>query len=302
MLVHTNVQARNPLAMLCSQSTNNSETMLLDWLTAHGNYASYRSGHGGLTKIQVCTKVANMINLKGVKKERMAEHIYKTIIRFEKVYRETLDWTNCTGQGVKESDPQSYEGTVIKRCPHFYTLAPIMGERANARCIVNSDIFRGVSSGLSSNDSFSDDGGCFSDDDKDETKSGYENKPGHKSAGNQQESSDDGNGLLTTQPTQPTQRDLSDDLHQELMMHQDLLATSQLTPLLPTVGVPIAARVSNARVPIPTTPSPSVRGKLRTNTRTTSSSKKKPTESHKKSKPEMPKSTPGTVVTRPPRG
>jgi hypothetical protein len=120
---------------------NNSESMLLDWLTTHGNYETYRGGHGGLTKLQVCAKIANMINLKGVKKERTAEHIYKKIIRFEKIYRKTLDWTNCTGQGVKEPDPQSYEDTVIKRCPHFYAaLAPIMGERANAQCIVNSDI------------------------------------------------------------------------------------------------------------------------------------------------------------------
>jgi hypothetical protein len=46
---------------------------------------------------------------------------------------------------VKEKDPPgSYKATVKRMTLHFYTLEPIMRDRANATCIVNSDVFCGV--------------------------------------------------------------------------------------------------------------------------------------------------------------
>jgi hypothetical protein len=70
--------------------------------------------------------------------------IFKKMKRLESSYRIALDWTNCTGQGVKETNPGGYESYVKRLCPHFYTLAPIIQDRANARCIVNLDALRGV--------------------------------------------------------------------------------------------------------------------------------------------------------------
>jgi hypothetical protein len=53
------------------------------------------------------------------------------ITSLERQFRQATDWAENTGQGV--SDPGDFEAAILKRCPLYKELEPIMGERPNAR-------------------------------------------------------------------------------------------------------------------------------------------------------------------------
>lgn len=52
-------------------------------------------------------------------------------------FKEATDWLANTGQGV--TDEASIKEAVLKRCPFYYELAPVMTERASTRPILTSE-------------------------------------------------------------------------------------------------------------------------------------------------------------------
>ena len=61
--------------------------------------------------------------------------------------------TKCSCEGLKE-DEDKWEATIRRRCPHFYDLLPIMGERASASPVIDSE--KGIDATDDSSDSLSD--------------------------------------------------------------------------------------------------------------------------------------------------
>jgi hypothetical protein len=49
----------------------------------------------------------------------------------EHQFRVAMDWAENTGQGV--DDPGDFQAAVLKQCPYYIELDPIMGEYPNAR-------------------------------------------------------------------------------------------------------------------------------------------------------------------------
>ena len=107
--------------------------ILMEWLTTHGNYASYSgsSGNKGLTKTAYHKKIADIIRTKNPTSERNEKDVENKITSLERQFRQATDWAENTGQGV--ADPGDFEAAILKRCPFYKELEPIMGERPNAR-------------------------------------------------------------------------------------------------------------------------------------------------------------------------
>ena len=134
---------------------NTSEYVLLNWLMEEGNYAAFCKCDHGMTKKKFAIKIANLINDAGVTCRRDDKQVLNKISHIQKSFRETLDWAyNTTGQGLKEEDEDKWEATIRRRCPHFYDLLPIMGERASASPVIDSE--KGIDTTDDSSDSLSD--------------------------------------------------------------------------------------------------------------------------------------------------
>ena len=53
------------------------------------------------------------------------------IVSLERQFRVATEWANNTGQGVE--NPGDFEAAILKRCPLYKALEPIMGERPNSK-------------------------------------------------------------------------------------------------------------------------------------------------------------------------
>ena len=85
--------------------SNNSMSILIDWLTTPGNFNCYKGDNKtGKTKRKVCEEIAKKISLAQCKKERTANAINLKISEIINKYRKTSDWANQTGQGVLATD------------------------------------------------------------------------------------------------------------------------------------------------------------------------------------------------------
>jgi hypothetical protein len=108
-----------------------------------------------MTKKKFAIKIANLINDAGVTCRRDDKQVLNKISHIQKSFREMHDWAyNTTGQGLKEEDEDKWEATIRRRCPHFYDLLPIMGERASASPVIDSE--KGIDATDDSSDSLSD--------------------------------------------------------------------------------------------------------------------------------------------------
>ena len=109
-----------------------SLTVLMDWITEHGNYAAYSgsSGNKGKTKSAYYKQIAEMIRSKNPSSERTEKDVENKITALERQFRTAVDWANNTGQGVE--NPGDFKAALLKRCPLYEQLEPIMGERPNA--------------------------------------------------------------------------------------------------------------------------------------------------------------------------
>ena len=104
----------------------------MDWITEHGNYAAYSgsSGNKGKTKSAYYKMIAEMIRAKNPTSERTEKDVENKITALERQFRTAVDWANNTGQGVE--NPGDFKAALLKRCPLYEQLEPIMGERPNA--------------------------------------------------------------------------------------------------------------------------------------------------------------------------
>jgi hypothetical protein len=111
-----------------------SETILLHWLRAEGNYALYRGGpqRKGKTKKKVAAQIARIINEKGVFPPKNAKQVENKIHHIEKQFRTAHDWsTTVTGAGLQENGRGSFNDAITYRCPQYFFLKDVMIERSS---------------------------------------------------------------------------------------------------------------------------------------------------------------------------
>jgi hypothetical protein len=94
---------------------NHSESILIAWLTTHGNYERFRgTGNNGLRKINFAGTIANSMNKAGVRKVRTGKDVLNKIEYVEKSFRLAHDWSHTkTGEGLRETDRGSYEDALL---------------------------------------------------------------------------------------------------------------------------------------------------------------------------------------------
>ena len=117
-----------------------SFTVLMDWITMHGNYAAYcgSSGNKGKTKASYYKTIADLIKTKLPQSTRTEKDVENKITSLERQFRQATDWASNTGAGV--DNPGDFEAAVLQRCPMFKELEPIMGERPNAKPLSSNEI------------------------------------------------------------------------------------------------------------------------------------------------------------------
>jgi hypothetical protein len=119
-----------------------SERILLDWLTAEGNYSKYRGkNNNGIKKIQFAQQLAETMNARGVKVKRDSKQVMSKITYLENSFKSAFDWANTeTGAGLLEQGAMgSFEAEVKRRCPFYDDLLPIMKDRSSAKPMVTSE-------------------------------------------------------------------------------------------------------------------------------------------------------------------
>jgi hypothetical protein len=106
---------------------HNSMTILLGWLTTHGNYCKWRGGdkHNGVTKKTMAGDIAATIKAE-INVHRSAKNVQNKIELLESQFKKASDWLNQTGAGCTEGEIKDY---IVKLCPYYYELRDIMNER-----------------------------------------------------------------------------------------------------------------------------------------------------------------------------
>jgi hypothetical protein len=78
-----------------------SKKILIDYLNTENNYNLFRNPEGGASKLEVATRIANIINSKGVRVERTGESVKNKIDHMQRMMHETCDFVNsATGEGI----------------------------------------------------------------------------------------------------------------------------------------------------------------------------------------------------------
>ena len=114
--------------------------ILMEWMTEEGNYSAYAGSNGnvsGKSKSQYHKDIALLIKSKVPESQREAKDVENKIVSLERQFREASDWANNTGQGVE--NPGEFKSAVLKRCPLYDELEPIMGERPNCRPLYTNE-------------------------------------------------------------------------------------------------------------------------------------------------------------------
>jgi hypothetical protein len=106
---------------------HNSMSILMDWMTTHGNYRKWRGGnkHSGVTKRRIAGEIATLIKQK-INVNRDAKNIQNKIELLESQFKKATDWLNQTGAGCTEGEISDY---IIKLCPYYNELKDVMMER-----------------------------------------------------------------------------------------------------------------------------------------------------------------------------
>lgn len=145
--------------------TVNSMQVLINWLTDEANYTNYRGGKvngqtDGKSKMAFCGDISNEIVNKGMLLTifiilllqflmniiltllelilllvglgvvRSNDSIRKKITNLEAQYRKASDWLNNTGAGV--TDEETLKSIILKMCPYYYELDPVMKDRPSS--------------------------------------------------------------------------------------------------------------------------------------------------------------------------
>jgi hypothetical protein len=113
-----------------------SERILLDWLMTEGNYSNKWRGKDakGKKKKHVAAEIATIINAAKVKVFRDGKQVMNKMSHIEKCFRMAHDFANTeTGQGLQENDPGEFDEAVKGKCPYYFDLIEIFGDRASAK-------------------------------------------------------------------------------------------------------------------------------------------------------------------------
>jgi len=85
-------------------------------------------------KKHVTAEIATIINAAKVKVVRDGKQVMNKISHIEKCFRMAHDFTNTeTGQGLQENDPREFDDAVKGKCPYYFDLLDIFGDRASAK-------------------------------------------------------------------------------------------------------------------------------------------------------------------------
>jgi hypothetical protein len=130
-----------------------SERILLDWLLVPDNYALKWRGkdNGGVRKKQLAMKIAEKMNDSNVKVRRDGRQVLSKIRHLEDAFKKAHDWSNTeTGAGLQEKDKRSFDQALLHKCPFYFDLLPVFGDRASAKPSATSN--EDLSSSLGSDD------------------------------------------------------------------------------------------------------------------------------------------------------
>jgi hypothetical protein len=119
-----------------------SENILLDWLMEPRNYALRWKGkdNGGRTKAKIAATIAARMNAAGVREERNAKQIVNKIQHIERQFKIAHDFIHSdTGAGIQEHDKGGFDDAVRQKCPHYFDLVEVMGDRASSKPKATSD-------------------------------------------------------------------------------------------------------------------------------------------------------------------
>jgi hypothetical protein len=117
-----------------------SLSVLMEWITTEGNYSAYAGSNGNLkgkSKSQFHKEIALLIKSRVPDSMRDVKDVENKIVSLERQFRTATDWANNTGQGVE--NPGDFEAALLKRCPLYTELEPIMGERPNAKPLATNE-------------------------------------------------------------------------------------------------------------------------------------------------------------------
>jgi hypothetical protein len=109
----------------------NSEAILMEWMSAEGNYDLYRGSKTGRKKDAICAQIAEMMNKEGVLVPRTGIKVKRKICNLEESFVKAYEWTKNTGAGVQDTDPPGFDVYVRKLCPYYDELLPIIRSKRN---------------------------------------------------------------------------------------------------------------------------------------------------------------------------
>ncbi|TYZ58418.1 hypothetical protein PybrP1_004250 [[Pythium] brassicae (nom. inval.)] len=115
-----------------------SLSVLLDWITIHGNYDKWRGGdkNSGETKDVLASQIEGRIRDAGTTTPRKPKDIISKIGQLEQSYREAVDFLSHTGAGT--TGERSLQQATAKRCPYYDILQCVLGDRPSARALLTN--------------------------------------------------------------------------------------------------------------------------------------------------------------------
>ncbi|KAI9613178.1 hypothetical protein H4Q26_010457 [Puccinia striiformis f. sp. tritici PST-130] len=113
-----------------------SMRILLDWITAPGNFKKWRGKKGsGVSKEFLANEILQKMAAQGIN-HRIARDIRTKIQEIQSSFITACDFLRNTGQGLLAEDiangTNDIRAAVLKKCKYYYDLEDVMGERENA--------------------------------------------------------------------------------------------------------------------------------------------------------------------------
>jgi hypothetical protein len=88
----------------------------------------------GREKKHIAAEIAALINAAKVKVVRDGKQVMNKIAHIEKSFRLAHDFANTeTGQGLQENNWGEFDDAVRRKCPYYFDLVEIFGDRASAK-------------------------------------------------------------------------------------------------------------------------------------------------------------------------
>jgi hypothetical protein len=118
-----------------------SLSILIDWWATEPNYNKYCGKNtDGAQKSTVANALALEMQQKTTSKDRTGKQVQSKITHVEKAFRSAYQYaTSVTGAGLKAGDPASFEEKLNQKCPFYFTLEPIMMDRAGTEPRVTNE-------------------------------------------------------------------------------------------------------------------------------------------------------------------